>query len=188
MASFTRKAIMSTFLELVEERPFNKISIKNIVERCGINRNTCYYHFEDIPSLVEAIFKEETDLLLAQQEEFHSFEECLDAAMHFVLKNRRANLNLYTSANRELCERYLQIICHYAVTNYLHTAFQNRPISSDDLEAITLAYEGETFGLLIYWLNAGLNEDFRPKLLRLCQLHEGFAEEMFARAQSSLPS
>ena len=54
MPSFTRKAIMESFLKLLDARPLNKITIKDIVEDCGINRNTFYYHFEDIPALVEA--------------------------------------------------------------------------------------------------------------------------------------
>ena len=58
MPSFTRQAIMKAFMQLLEERPLNKITVKDIVEVCGINRNTFYYHFEDIPSLIEAIVKE----------------------------------------------------------------------------------------------------------------------------------
>ena len=60
MASFTRKAIMASFVKLLEERPLSKVTVKDIVEDCGINRNTFYYHFEDIPSLIEAIVREET--------------------------------------------------------------------------------------------------------------------------------
>ena len=42
MASFTRKAIMEAFLGLLEERPLSKITVKDIVEACGINRNPFY--------------------------------------------------------------------------------------------------------------------------------------------------
>ena len=48
MASFTRKAIMDSFMKLVDQRPISKITIKDIVEDCGVNRNTFYYHFADI--------------------------------------------------------------------------------------------------------------------------------------------
>ena len=40
MASFTRKAIMDSFMKLVDQRPISKITIKDIVEDCGVNRNT----------------------------------------------------------------------------------------------------------------------------------------------------
>lgn len=53
--NFTKKAIISTFEELLNERPLNKITVKDIVGRCGINRNTFYYHFEGIPSLLDGV-------------------------------------------------------------------------------------------------------------------------------------
>ena len=43
MASFTRKAIMESFVTLLNEKPLSKITIKDIVEACGINRNTDVY-------------------------------------------------------------------------------------------------------------------------------------------------
>ena len=55
MPSFTRNAIIASFLKLLNERPLHKITVKDIVEDCGINRNSFYYHFEDLPALVEAI-------------------------------------------------------------------------------------------------------------------------------------
>ena len=41
MANFTRRAIKEAFTSLLEERPLNDITVKDIVERCGINRNSC---------------------------------------------------------------------------------------------------------------------------------------------------
>lgn len=43
MAQFTKQAIINSFLKLLEETPLDKITVKDIVEDCGINRNTFYY-------------------------------------------------------------------------------------------------------------------------------------------------
>ncbi|MFQ8765363.1 MAG: TetR family transcriptional regulator [Oscillospiraceae bacterium] len=40
--------------------------MRDIVERCGINRNSFYYHFQDIPSLLGEIIVERTNDLMAQ--------------------------------------------------------------------------------------------------------------------------
>ena len=64
MASFTRKAIMDSFMKLVDQRPISKITIKDIVEDCGVNRNTFYYHFADIPALIEAIVHDQAEELI----------------------------------------------------------------------------------------------------------------------------
>ena len=51
MANFTKNAIKASCLKLLNERPISKITVKDIVEDCGINRNSFYYHFQDIPAL-----------------------------------------------------------------------------------------------------------------------------------------
>lgn len=53
----TKNAIIDAFWLLLEEKPYNKITVKDIVERCQINRNTFYYHFHDIPELLETTIK-----------------------------------------------------------------------------------------------------------------------------------
>ena len=55
MPNFTRKAIKESFLKLLSQRPLSQITVKDIVEDCGINRNSFYYHFADLPALVEEI-------------------------------------------------------------------------------------------------------------------------------------
>ena len=57
----TELAIITAFWQLLEEKPYNKITVKNIVERCDINRNTFYYHFQDIPDLLYKSLKKDID-------------------------------------------------------------------------------------------------------------------------------
>ncbi|MCD7745954.1 MAG: TetR/AcrR family transcriptional regulator [Lachnospiraceae bacterium] len=64
MAGMTKEIIIQTVMELLNERPFTKITVKDIVERCGINRNTFYYHFRDITDVMEYAFKRELDRIM----------------------------------------------------------------------------------------------------------------------------
>ena len=48
MLQLTKKAIVNSFIKLLNEKPLDKITVKNIAEDCGINRNTFYYHFRII--------------------------------------------------------------------------------------------------------------------------------------------
>ena len=57
----TKILIKKTFLELLEQRPLSQITVKDIVAECGINRNTFYYHFQDVPALAGEIIKEHVD-------------------------------------------------------------------------------------------------------------------------------
>ena len=55
MPTFTKNAIRETFIELLKKKFIDKITVKDIVEECGINRNTFYYYYADIYELMEDV-------------------------------------------------------------------------------------------------------------------------------------
>lgn len=183
MPSLTRQAIIRAFLQLLEERPLSKITVKDIVDTCGINRNTFYYHFEDIPALIEAISKDEMDRLVQSHAKVDSLEDCLMIAVDFILEKKRIVLHLYNSNNRDLYERELMEICHYVVGTYFDSLFEGQPCDSADKEILVRSYRCWCFGLLMDWLNQGLREDVKPMLKRLCELREGSVEASLARCR-----
>ena len=75
MPNFTRKAIKETFLRQLGERPLGQITVKDIVEECGINRNSFYYHFEDLPALLEEIIAERVQALMSDHPTIDSTEQ-----------------------------------------------------------------------------------------------------------------
>ena len=58
--NLTKNAIMTSLVKLLNEKPLDKITVKDIVEDCGINRNTFYYHYHDIYDPLKDIFNIET--------------------------------------------------------------------------------------------------------------------------------
>lgn len=183
MPSLTRNAIIHAFSQLLDERPLSKITVKDIVDACGINRNTFYYHFEDIPALIEAISKEEMDLLMQKHAKVDSMEDCLIIAVDFIMKKRRAVLHLYNSNNRDLYERELMNICQYVVETYFDSLLEGQCCDPVDKEILVRSYRCWCFGLLIDWLNGGLREDIKPTLRRLCELRDGAIENSIARCR-----
>ena len=51
----SRRLINQAFLELLREKPFEKITVTDIVKRADINRSTFYAHYPDVRGLVEAL-------------------------------------------------------------------------------------------------------------------------------------
>lgn len=101
----TEKAIMDTFLLLLNQNPLDKITVKDIVSACGISRNTFYYHYQDIYDLLRATFAAVVDRVL--QENVTTWQESLRSCTSFALENRRAVYHVYRSAYREDLERSL---------------------------------------------------------------------------------
>ena len=77
MSGFTKEIIAKTFTELLDEKPMSKITVKDIVERCGVNRNTFYYHFKDIYDLVEWSCLEDATQALQGKKTYETWQEGL---------------------------------------------------------------------------------------------------------------
>ena len=93
--------IKQTFTKLLDEMPLSEISVKLIVENCGINRKSFYYHYQDIPSLLEEVVTEDTERAIRSCKNLSSLEECLRSITAHILENRRAILHIYRSMSRD---------------------------------------------------------------------------------------
>ena len=48
-----KRVIADAFIQLMQSQPADKITVKMLIDTCGISRPTFYYHFKDIPDVVE---------------------------------------------------------------------------------------------------------------------------------------
>ena len=181
MAASTRRIIMDSLMKLLDERPLSRISVKDIVEDCGINRNTFYYHFADLPDLVEAIIKDEAERLMGSYRGIASLQDCVDTAMRVCVDHKRALLHIYNSSNREIYERYLLEICEYLATAFVNNTISGLPLSEEDRHAIILGYKCECFGYVVNWLCHDMDETLQRRFLRLCELRTGLGGELMER-------
>lgn len=58
-SSITKRALAQALKDLLEEEPFEKVSVSAICEACGMNRKSFYYHFKDKYDLVAWIYDSE---------------------------------------------------------------------------------------------------------------------------------
>ena len=182
MPNFTRMAIKATFIRLLNEKPLSQITVKDIVEECGVNRNSFYYHFQDIPALIEEIVTEQADRIIEEYPSIDSIEVCLNVALSFAEKNRRAILHIYNSVNRAIFEQYLWKVCHHVVSAYSNVIFSDRSVSDVDRKVILRFYECECFGMVMKWMSSGMQDGMQDEISRLCELRKGMAEEMIRRS------
>ena len=173
MAHFTEDAIKKTFMELLNRKPISKITVKEIVAECGINRNSFYYHFNDMQHLIEVILTEEAERFVSLHKESDSIYEHLLDAVDFAIGNKTAVYHIYNSANREMFERYLDRITERTVADYIELAVADKSISDDDKQALILYYRCLLVGFVINWLGTGMKFDLRQKLKRICELFDG---------------
>ncbi len=174
-------------MKLLNERPIHQnITVKDIVEDCGINRNSFYYHYQDLPSLIAEIFTDEADKLIRNYPHVETIEEGLRTAVSFALENKRAVLHIHSSANRELFEQYLWRVCEHVAESYINTAFSEYRISKQDRQTIIRFHKCECFGIIMDWLSKNMDNDIIHGIQRICELKRGMTQELFKRCQEDI--
>ena len=159
MTKFTEQAIKNALIELLHDKALNEITVKEIVEQCGINRNTFYYHYKDISALVEEIMVEQTDRILADHPTLNSFEDCLYAISDFIDENQVVVYHIYRSLSRVVCEKYLWKLCRRFVDNYWSASIESRNLSPRDQELVKNFIVCAFFGLAMDWIAHGMTLD-----------------------------
>ena len=173
MPPFAKREIKNSFIKLLTERPISQITVKDIVEDCGVNRNSFYYHFQDIPSLLEEIIVEMTAKVIENLPEESTFEEKVTAALQEINLNKRMIYHIYGSSNREFYEKQLMKICEHVTRTYIRSREYSERVDSKDLEFVISYLKCELFGQLIHWLNHDMSYDIVEHSRILCRMFAG---------------
>ena len=167
MTQFTSKAIEESFIRLLNERPLDKITIKDIVDDCGISRNTFYYHFQDL--------------------DMDSWEDGFISAARFALENKRLVYHIYNSVSRERVERYLYSIAGEVMRLYVsriteqveHAA--HKKVFPEDQKMVVDFYKFALVGMILDWLNTGMKKDPEGLIRRVGEIFHGNIEAALTR-------
>lgn len=173
MSGFTKEIIVQTLMVLLNEKPLGKITVKDIVERCGVNRNTFYYHFRDIPDVVEYIMKREADTIIEEQKSLKSVGECLDKVLLLFKENRKAMLHIYRSVQRDVFVQYLDSISQYMTTQYFdQVAEKEGTISPEKKKSLVYFYKCLFVGIALDWLDHGMEYDLSADVAQFEKLYD----------------
>lgn len=183
--NITKQVIQSAFRDLLNEKKFGKITVKDITDRCGINRNTFYYHYQDVPALLEEIFASDVDRFIQEHLTVNSMEECLKIAMDYVIEHKKEILHVCNSNNQSIYTTYVWRMCEYTVSSYAKTMFSDVGLKEEDMALFIRFYKCELFGLMTDWINDGMKEDYMQGVLRFALLRKGLIEEHINKLKES---
>ena len=132
-------------MQLVEQKTVKKITVRDIVEACGITRNTFYYYFHDIYEVLEHALAAGFERI---GEESENFEEFLASACAFCVEYQRVLYNLYHSVGYEPLADYLKKQVKPHLERYLQSI---RGLEKDE-KLLRILCEEALVGLLMRWI------------------------------------
>lgn len=158
MQKDTKTAIKETFLELLATKPFDKITVRDIVETCGINRNTFYYYYSDIYDLLEEVFKKELTELLTVHQSRTSWFKGFSRVASVAYSNKKIINNICSSRSYDYLESYMFKACNFVIVELVNSVAEGMDVPSEDIEFIASFYEHAFFGIISEWFRTGMRE------------------------------
>ena len=149
------------------------------------NRNSFYYHFHDIPSLLGEIITEQTEQLIQAYPSISSLDECFHMAFQFALENKRAVMHIYHSVNRDMFTQSMLRLCGYAVSTYIATAFPDDLMRESDRQIVIRFMKCQLFGMCIDWIDRGMTDAAYDDLHRMLELSRDVPELVIRRSRES---
>ena len=170
MSKLTQKAIKESFVKLVDKKPIDRITIKDITDECGISRNTFYYHYSDLPALVEELLMDSAEEVMQKYPTIDSLEDGIKIAAGFVLDNRRAVRHIYNSPHRYIYERCLMKVCRRAVASYFEMAVPESYLCGEERELMIDYYKCLCYGFISDWCENGMKDSYANDFSKLINI------------------
>lgn len=154
---YTKQAIRESFLELLKEKPIDKISVTEICKRADINRGTFYSHYADPYDLKHQLEQELKDAFASKKASMGVPR--LDAEDNFtILKENQDICGVFYGPNGDTKVMY-NIIYEYSF-GYVEDLFGGKPpIPETHLECLRSVLVSATNMTLRLWYENGMKED-----------------------------
>ena len=153
----TKEIIRDAFWELLEEKPYNKITVQDIVNRCQVNRNTFYYHFEDKYDLVNWYFQSGITRFLVELSAYSSWNALLAALETYFLENKVFYCNALAYNGQNSLQQYMfDYLCSIFAQNAREL---KADIPAEEAAKIGQFFSGAMMGVLIPWVFGGMKSN-----------------------------
>lgn len=153
MSVNTKNLIVAAFFDLAKVKPLDKITIKDVVEACGITRQTFYYHFQDILDVIEWSLKQYSQPLIEKTLAAKNTRDAFRVMLSILEDNSAVIAHLIQSRKQEQVERLLLA----SVKGYFEALIPRQTVRSvwalDELETVLNFYSYAVIGVLLE--NAG---------------------------------
>lgn len=181
MATATKEALGMALKQIMNVKPIDKITVKDLVEICGVNRQTFYYHFDDVYDLLEWVFEQDANRVLPRKVIYEHWREDVLMFFQYLYDNRSFALNVYNSNSRLYMLKYYKECLESCIRSFAVIVSEGINIDRTDFEFVIEFYSNGIIGLITQWLDQGMQ---LPKFItkeRFITLLDNSVENMLAR-------
>lgn len=157
-SNITKKALAQSLKELGASKILDKITVADITEHCGVNRQTFYYHFDDKYELLNWTYTQDLFIPLTRDLTFENWGDKLVQLFQYMKQQKSFFMNTIKSSNNFFAEYTNKIFAELfkkAIAELNMYSHLNE--KEQDIYARFFAY-GLT-GVVVDWAMKGMKED-----------------------------
>ena len=102
----TKKALASVLKDKMCRKPLSKITVSEIIDDCGVNRKTFYYHFQDIYDLLHWMLDQEAVEIVKDFDLITDYEDAIHFIMNYVEENEHILNCAFDSMGRDHLKQF----------------------------------------------------------------------------------
>lgn len=155
-SNITKQAIVAGMKQLMQEKSFDKITISDITKRCGLNRQTFYYHYQDKYELLHYIFYNEAVLTLTKDLSLDTWPEHICAMLTVMYNDKGFYRNAVKSSFLEDFHNYLFEISTSLFTSIFEQLSVHQTVQKEDLVFLARFFSYGVVGSIISWIQDGM--------------------------------
>lgn len=173
MKNQTKLAFQNSFHALLRVKSLDKITVRDIVEDCGLTRNTFYYHYEDIYDLFDDFLDTKMQQILSTLPPDSPWEEALVRFMEELFQTPRMGRHIFYSKKQDTLRRYLHRLVEVILEQHMENAPQKQALCAEDRRLICDTCCHALYGLLEQWITGPEAPAIRQKMYRFSHCFEG---------------
>ena len=104
----TKRQLADALKAAMKTKPFSKITVSELIQSCGMNRKTFYYHFQDIYALLVWMFEQEAIDVVRKFDLILDYEEALTFIMDYIEENDLVLNCAYDSIGRDALRNFFR--------------------------------------------------------------------------------
>lgn len=183
MSDLTKKALLSAFGELLEKKPFNKITITDITAKCGLNRMTFYYHFDNIYELMIWGLEMQMREVSKDYINYENWKTGYLRVFYFALERKNYIKKIFQTLEQENLEHYLNKIVERMVLLVIEDRDSDKRLTEDDKLFTAQICAHVLVAILMSWVSRGMKETPEIMIKRTSRLLDGMIEKTISEYQ-----
>lgn len=157
MTMYTKQALANALKDTLSIKPLDKITVKELVQVCNLNRQTFYYHFQDIYALLAWIYKTEAIGAIKDCRSYKTWKQGATIILNYVEDNKSLCINTYRSLAKDHLEWFLNQVLYDLFAGVINEIENAEKLSVADKHFIIQFYVHAFTGVLIDWIKDDMN-------------------------------